>query len=363
MPNIFGKSLDSYSHLQAFQKAGVLDSHNKALEAKGRPNNFAALRDHHNPVAVPLNDVEANAQAIGFLTNNLQAIQTEIEEILYLDFRLNEWFPIITNVPEGATTYSYRVVDRTGQGSFIENNGTNARSAGVSARNVPYAIEYAGIIAEWTMEDLRRAMFGGISLDSETVKAATEGAMDHIEQVGVMGDSDYGFTGLINNADVPTATAAGTFASRTAEQVASDIQTQVTAVISATREIVGRVIKKGLCVYVPIEQADILFNTPYGDNNDKSIWDYVRTYNLWTKYTGMPLELKIVAELDGAGAGDTDRMLIGFNEARVMEMAIPIMPRVITTINKGFTICAPMEYKMSGLNVKRPGTMRYVDGV
>lgn len=363
MPNIFGKSQVDYTHLGAFKDAGMLDSHNKALAVRGRSNNFNALRDHHNPLAIPMNDVEANAQAIGFLTNNLQAVQSEIEEIFYLDFRLNEFVPIITNIPEGATTYSYRVVDRVGTGTFISNDGTNARSAGVSARNVPYNLEYAGIIAEWTLEDLRRAVFGGISLDTETLKAATEGAMDHIELVGLLGDPDYGFTGLVNNPDVTTAAAAAVWSTLTADQLVSEIQTRVTQVIIQTNEIVGRVIKSSMDIYLPVAQADLIFNTKLSVDADKTVWEYVSMNNLWTKYTGKPLTLHIVAELNGAGAGSSDRMIVGQNDTRVMEMAIPIMPRVITTINKGFSISAPMEYKISGLNVKRPGTMLYVDSI
>ncbi len=363
MPNIFGKSQSDYEYLGAINDAALLDAHNAELKRKGSPLNFQALRDAHNPLAQPFNDVEANAQAVGFVTNNLQAIQAEIEEILYLDFRLDEFFPMVTNIPEGAKSYSYRVVDRVGQGSFIENGGSNANSAQTALRNVAYNLEYGGIIPEWTLEDLRRATFGGVPLDSETVRAGTEGAMDHIEQVGLLGDANFAFEGLTNHSGITTAAAAALWSTLTSDALVAEIQAQVTAIVLATEEIFGRVVKTGMTLYLPIVQADLLLNKGYGDNRDKSVWDYVRTNNIWTNYTGKPLELKIVAEMSTAGAGSTARALFGFKDTRVMEMAMPIAPRVITTVNKGYSICTPMEYKVSGLNVKRPTAMRYLDNI
>ena len=85
--------------------------------------------------------------------------------------------------------------------------------------------------------------------------------------------------------------------------------------------------------------------------------------NPWYAFTGQDPMVKSVIELDGAGASSTDRMIVAVNDRRVMEMAVPIMPRVLTTLNQGYEICAPMEYKISGLNVKRPTTIRYTDGI
>jgi len=363
MPDIFGKSQKDYGHLVAIQKGGFMDAHNKELAVRGKTHSFNALCDSHNPVAQPLNDVEAVAQAVGFVTNNLQAIQAQVEETLYLDFRLNELIPIVTNVPEGATTYSYRVTDKAGQGSFIENNGTNASGAGISARNVPYSIEYAGIVAKWSIEDLRRAAFTGIPLDSETIDAAATGAMDHIEKVGLVGDAARNFVGLTNLSGIPTSTAAANWSTLSAEALVKVIQAEITAVIKSTNEIVGRVIKKGLTIYLPIDQFALVTETNIAADANKTVWDFVSQYNTWTQMTGQKPMIKQVAELATAGAGSTARLLVGFNDVKVMEMAIPMMPRVITTINHGYTVDAPLEYKVSGLNVKRPGTMRYVDDI
>lgn len=363
MADIFGKNVTDYQHLNRAKKAGMLDAHLSALKRMGREHNFNALTDARNPRLMPFNDLEANAQAIGYLTNNLQAIQAAVEETLYLDFRLNELVPIVTNVPEGATTYAYKVLDRFGKGKFIDSSGHNANNAGVSMRLVPYSLAYGGIIPEWTIEDIRRCAFGGIALDTESIKSATEGCMNHIEEVGLSGDSDYGFTGLINNASIPTTPAGKLFTAMTDLEMAAFITTNVSKIIQDTNEIFGRVVKTGMTIYLPIKQYDIITTKTLGTNVDKTVWEFVRMQNPWTYRTGNPLELRSVAELAAAGAASADRALFGFNDPKVMEMAMPISPRVLKTLETMYGAAAPMEYKISGLNVKHPKACLYVDGI
>ena len=150
MPDIFGKSERDYQLIRAMAKKKILDAHNQQLKIRGLVHNFDALPSKHNPVKMPFNDVEAAAQALEFVTNNFQAVQAMVEEILYTDFRLDSYFPIITTIPEGATTYSYKVVNKYGLGKFIDNSGKDANRASASMQNVPYPLEYAGIIPSWT---------------------------------------------------------------------------------------------------------------------------------------------------------------------------------------------------------------------
>ena len=363
MPDILGREQNDYRLYDAMAKKKLLDAHIQQLNARGRVHNFDALPSPNNPVKMPFADVEANAQAMTFLTNNLQAIQSFVEEILYTDFRLDEYFPILTTIPEGATTYSFKRTNSYGRGGFIDNSGKNANAASVSLENIAYGLNYAGIIPSWTLEDLRAAAFTGIPLDTKTISAGTEGCLDHIEIVGLVGDTTRGLVGLTNSTDIPAANETKTIANMTADEMVEFIQRNVSAIIAQTAEVMSRTIKTGLTVYLPLAQETLIGDTRLSDNADKTVWEYVKVNNQWTRRTGQELKLATVAELAGAGAGATDRSLFGFNHERIMEMAMPIQPRVIQTINTHFGVDAPMEYKISGLNIKRGSAMRYADSI
>lgn len=341
--NIFGKTEDQYLHLKKLKDAGLYDSHMKALKTK-------------------FTDAAEPSQGFGFATNNLQAIQSEIEEVLYLNFRLDKFVPINTSIPEGADSYAYRVRNSYGKAGFIDSYGKNASRADVSYELLSSVILQGGIDAMWSLQEVRSAKFGGIPLQTDTIDAATRACMDHIESVGLLGDSEKGFEGLVNNSDIPTTTAGSTLAAST--DPVKDINDNINKIIVDTNTIASNRITTGLTIYFPVTQYNFMATNPYGDNKDKSLLEYLSRFNAWTAQTGNPIKFESVSELAGAGAGSADRMLIGFNEKSVMEMANPIMPRVIKIDNSnGRLFLAPLEYSISQLNVKRPGACLYVDGI
>ena len=363
MSDIFGKNVHDYKYLMKIKDAGLLDSHFASLKNVGRVHDFNALAPT-GQTRVQLRDAEGSAQALNIVTNNFQAIQAQVDEILHADFRLDGYFPIITNVPAGARSYSYRVLNKYGEGKFIDNGGKNANSATVSMQNVPYALEHGGIILNWTLEDLRNAAFAGIALETETIKAGTEGCLNHIEDVGISGDAARGMTGLINHASVTINTVTTTIAGMTADECTEWVQGIVAAMIEDTKEIFGRTVKTGMTLYLPVAQAGRLLTLKLASDASKSVWDYAKTANLWTYMTGAELKLAVVSELkDSAANGTDDRGILTFNNDKVMEMAMPISPQTTGTINVAFGVEVPMEYKISGLNVKRPGAMAYYDDV
>ena len=368
MPDIFAREAHDYDHIRELQGLGLWEQHQqlRTAETGSPPHDFNALQSRGG--GGQLNRAETFAQGVGYVTNNLQAVMSMMEEVLYTEFRLPEFIPLISDVPEGAVTYAYRVGDKAGQGEFIDHDGSSAPSANAGVRLVPYPLHYAGIVPEWTVEDLRRAMFGGFALDTETVTAGVRGAMDHIERVGLEGDEARGLVGLTNlpitgRNGVTQSAAGGTFAASTAEAIRKEVTDAIGAVIESTSEVFGRQIKSGLTVYLPVAQFNMITSEPIGDNVDRSIWQYIALHNPWSEYTGQMPMLKAVQELKNAAASNAERMVVAVNDRRVMEMAVPIMPRVLTTLNKGYSICAPIEYKVSGLNVKRPSTIHYIDGI
>ncbi len=145
------------------------------------------------------------------------------------------------------------MVDHVGLGRFIDNDGDSAPSANAGVRLVPYPLEYAGIVPEWTIEDLRRAMFTGVALDAETVTAAIRGAMDHIETVGLEGDASRRLKGLTNLATtgagkVSRSDAASAISALTPDDMVKFLQAEALKIITDTKEVFGRTLRSGLCI-------------------------------------------------------------------------------------------------------------------
>ena len=198
------KNPEDYTIVRAYKEAGMWERRQQALSE--RTPHAAPMHDFTAMGQVPKQYQRANenAQVTGYITNSLQAIQTMVDETLYLKYRLPEFIPMNMSIPDGASSYLVRIMDRSGRGQFITKIGTDAPTAQVSQRTDSQTLHLGGIDALWTLDDARQSMMSGVPLDTRTIEAAVEGAMDHMEAVGISGSDDLSGNprGLINYATV-----------------------------------------------------------------------------------------------------------------------------------------------------------------
>ena len=132
MPDIFGRNQGDYELGQALSDQAEwkrYEDHNASLFQEAKPlHDFNALGS-----GVPLEHRAdpQSAQAAGYLTNNLLAIQTMVDEVLYTAYRLPSFVHINTGIGDGARSYGIRVRDRVGRAQRITAPGFDAPSATV----------------------------------------------------------------------------------------------------------------------------------------------------------------------------------------------------------------------------------------
>ena len=375
MPDIFGRHQEDYQSVSAFVEGGQWEARQQAM-AQIRPH---ALHQVHNfnTLGQGIPDMyqraEPNAQAVGFMTDNLLAIQTMVDEILYLKYRLPDYIHLNMNIPDGADSYGVRIIDRTGRGEFITNTGTDAPVARVSQRLEQQQMYYAGINADYTVEDLRNAMTAGIPLDSAVIEAAVDGALEHMEAVGLSGSTVLPNSprGLINWAtgtgndqvNLETQPTNETFSNLTGMDIRDVINDDISWVIETTQETLSTNITQGMSIYLPTQQFNRLVTRFVGDNQEVSVMRGIMMDNPWTFRTSSDVQFKSVPELADAGVSSTDRMVIACKDPRVFEMGVSIPPRVLKILDMGRNICAQIEYKFSPLFMKRATTVRYRDAI
>ena len=374
MPDIFGtQHASDFEHYQARLQARGLPGTDEnygamlfdAAPLNGVPHDFNALGQFRSIDTSLMTDAEVNAQALQFMQSNLEAVQAQVERILYTETRFDRWIPVKTDIPEGATAYSYRIMDRHGRAQRIDRSGTDAPTVGVTQRKEIFTFDYHGLTGEYTLEDMRNAMFQGVPLDSEIVTAMAEGFLDTVEETALTGIKDVSTSyGLLNQANV-TATAAP-------KQIVNMDDTEMLAwlnkwpvmILEDTNEVIGKRIKAVLNIGMPYSAINALTTTPRSDNSDKTVWQYFKENNLWTDVTGMSVMLHPILETkDAAANGSDDRAIIWLNDSRMMELAMPIPPRITRFKQELYGTKVAMEGKFSGLHRKRANGIYYEDGI
>jgi hypothetical protein len=379
MPDIFGRQPGDYQLIRDLHKRGQWD----AYQAENSELRFGSPKFKHDFNALGAASKQQqeraaeSASASGFLTNNMLAIQTMVDEIMFTAYRLPMFVSINTNIPEGATSYGVRVRNREGRARRISGPGYDAPSATAGETLVTRPIHWYGLDAEWSVDELRGSMFGGFPLDTESIDAAVTGSLETMEAVALVG-ADQATTGsdtvrgLCNQLTTGTGAvrqraSVGTFANAaTPEIIRNEINGEISAVIENSYETMGRNINTGLTVYLPGTQYDLLTTIYIGDHAERTLMDSIIADNPWTHFTrGQPIMIHRVLELDSALNPNVtqDRMIVTLNNSRIAEMGVSIMPRVLDIRDMGRVVCAQVESKYSDLFVKRPQNIHYVDNV
>ena len=365
--NIFGKEPGDYALQRALDEDGELNAYHRAHNARTGVHTSETEVWNALGAGVPAQYERAgqDAQAYGYLTNNLLAIQAEIDEVLYTSYRLPEWVAINTSINEGAEAYAIRVTDRDGRADRIDDTtGTAAPSAVTAQTLVQQPLHWYGLDAQWSLNELRAAMLGGHPLESSTIRATIDGHLETLDAVALDGGGYQGATGLLNHPIAsPTpaedravsSNASKTFATATTEEIRTMINNEISKLISESKEVVGRILTEGMTVYLPIAQYSLM-SDKYVMNTDKSLMKSMMDDNPWTTFTGKPLNFVQVAELD-------DKMIVSLKSSRVCEMGVSIMPRVVKVMDAGRWFKVQTESKFSELFVKRPNLIRYTTGI
>ena len=366
MADIFGREPDDYQFVRALKEADAWERYVQQ-NASRRPgasplHNFDALGTGVPP---EYQRAAEDAQAVGYLTDNLLSLQTVADEVLYTAYRLPDFVHLNTSIPEGAQTYGIKVQRRVGQAQRITAPGFDAPSATVSQTIATQQMHWYGLDAEWSIDELRGAMMGGIALDTQSIEAAVTGTMETMEAVGLTG-GDYDEKGLLNLATTGTdpvnrRSLSATFEASTALVIRDEINGELSKVIEKTKETFGRQINTGMSIYLPGTEYDLLTTKYIGDNADKTLMKSILDDNPWTHFSKQPLMIHRVLELAGQGTGTTGRMVIALKNSRVAEMGVSITPRVLRIMDKGRVVTAQVEAKFSPLFVKRPTSIYYVD--
>ena len=385
MPDIFGRTAQDYQIVRALQEAELWDRYQQdgavRRPASTPTHDFNALQ---SGVPSAFERATEDAQAVGYLTNNMLAIQTMVDEVLYAAYRLPDFVHINTDIPEGARSYGVRVRDRRGRAQRISGPGFEAPSATRSEALKTVNIHWYGLDAEWSIDELRGAMMSGVPLDTESVEAAVTGTLETMEAVALTGGDYDEHPGLLNQpisgTDAVTRTvqdANATFADLTSVQIRNLINGRISNIIEITKEALGRTVTMGMTVYLPGPQYDLLTTRYIGDNAERTLMRSIIEDNPWTHFTnGSPLMIERVLELSGRGTnlgqGGTvgagaavaaDRMVVALKHTRVAEIGVSIAPRVLRIMDRGRVVCAQVEAKFSPLFPKRPNTIHYVDAI
>lgn len=261
---------------------------------------------------------------------------------------------IQVNQAPWATSIVYEISDYSGKGRRLA-NGTagDVPYADVASARISKEIQRGGIAYRYSTEDLRISAYLQRPLPTRKLEAALLAFRQHMNDVALIGEAQSNFTGLFNNASVTAANrpSGAVWTAATADTIISDITALLTNVMTAS----GKTTNTVKIIALDVVSFQILMR-PRSTNSDTTIKSFMEQ-----SYPG--LQFIAVPQLATLGAGPSKRM-VGFSpDDNNMAMHITMDVTWRAPQEENFDTKILGEYKYGGLEIRRPYTMYYMDGI
>lgn len=304
--------------------------------------------------------------ALTFMQQQASYIEPTVYEIQYPDIQYPDLVPVDTSGNEWAKSKTFYSSDKVGQAQWFHHMANDMPFADIVRTKYEQGLEMAGIGYYYTLEELGVAMqIPNMNLTAERGDAARRAYEEFMDRIAFLGDVGKGWTGLINDATVTAgnapATGSGTsplWANKTGDQMAIDINAVITGIYTTSNTV-----EMADTLLLPIDQFTRLANTRIGDTPINAL-GWVQQYNTYTAITNQELTIRAVRGLENAGAGGTSRMVAYKNDPAILKLHLPMPHKFL-----GVMQVTPLRYdvpgifRTGGLEIRRPGSIRYLDGI
>jgi hypothetical protein len=305
-------------------------------------------------------------QALGFLVSQTSFIEPQVIETVYPDIQYPALIPVDTSAPEWSKSVTYYSMNKVGQAGWFHHMAKDLHHADVERAKYEIGIEMADIGYMYTLEELGQAMMvPGTNLTTDRAAAARRAYEEMVEEVALQGDAQKNFSGIINYPGITAVMAASTgsggeseWATKTADEILTDVNAILSGVYTNSKQT-----EMADTLLLPVASL-LLIATKRVPDTQMTVLDFLQTKNVYTFTTGRPLTIRAVRGLETAGTGDTGRMVAYRRDPNVLKMHIPMPHRFLPVWQTGpMRFDIPGIFRLGGLEVRRPASVRYLDGI
>lgn len=314
--------------------------------------------------------VDAQA-ALGFVTSQTAHIEAQVVEVQYPDIQYQQIIPIDTSANEWAKSIAYFSTNKVGQAGWFHHFAKDIHVADSERSKFEVGVEMADIGYRWSLEEIGQAMMiPGLNLSADRAAAARRAYEEFVDRVALQGDTDKNFSGIVDYPGVSTSIAAvvtnvalgatGTsWTIKTADQILEDVNDALTGMYVDSLQI-----ELADTLLLPVRALTLIATKRLNDLSSMTVLQFLQQNNVYSFTTGRALTIRALRGLETVGTGDTGRMVAYRRDPQVIKMHIPMTHRFLPVWQTGpLVFDVPGIFRLAGLEIRRPGAVRYVDGI
>lgn len=287
-----------------------------------------------------------------FLQRQLEYIRPQVFETAYADIKYPTLLPVTSEAGPGAQTFTYRVMDATGDFRLIADAADDLPRADVSQIEKSINIRSFGGSFGYTVQELRAAQMANVALEQRRAAALRRAYEEKVEEVALFGEASASLAGFFNNAlvDVVAANTWFTTSGATAQDMLDLMNYGATAIVNSTR------MKEAPdTLLMSFEDFRVVSTRRNSDSSDVTVLEYFLRTNTYIRNVEPIVQLDKVNGLVG-----TNRMVFYKRDPQKLQLHIPQPLELFPPQQRGLEFIVPAHARIGGVALYYPKSVLYV---
>ena len=287
-----------------------------------------------------------------FLERQLEFIRPQIFEVAYADIKYSTILPVTSEAGQGAQTFTYRIMDSTGEFKLIADAADDLPRADISQVEKSINIRSFGGSFGYTVQELRAAQMANIALEQRRAQAVRRAYEEKVEDVALFGESSVGLAGFFNNSTVDVVTADKWFtdSGTTAQEMLELLNYGVTGIINASQ-----MKEQPDTILMAWNDYREISTRRNSDSSDVTVLEYFLRTNPYIN------NIEPINQLDKTKSGlTTNRMVVYKRDPGKVQLHIPQPLELFPHQQRGLEFIVPAHARVGGVALYYPKSAIYV---
>lgn len=306
-----------------------------------------------------IHSLNLDASETAFFARELESVKARTYDIKFAPMKGISSFPVSSDAGEGADAITYRSYEETGMARIISSYADDLPRADVRGQEFISPVRSIGCSYGYSHQEIRAAAHANKPLTTMQASAARRANDQKVNQLIWFGDDNYGLKGILNNANIPSASVPNDgvgpstlWTTKTPDQILRDLNLITNGIVDLTKGV-----EFPNTVLLPIEQYTLIASTPRSSTSDTTILQYFLQNN---PYIDM---VDWIPELKGAGPMGVDIFLAYDRNPEKIETQIPMPFRQYPPQERNLNFEIPCESRFGGVLVYYPLSLSIGEGI
>ena len=289
-----------------------------------------------------------------FLERQLEFIRPQVFEIQYADIKYSTILPVTSEAGPGAQTFTYRIMDSTGEFRLLADAASDLPRADISQVEKSINIRSFGGSFGYTVQELRAAQMANIALEQRRATAVRRAYEEKVESVALFGESTVNLAGFFNNSavDIVAADKWFTTASVTAQEMNELLNYGVSAIINGSK-----MKEQPDTILLGYEDYNKVSTTRNSDSSDVTVLEYFLRTNPYIRNVE---PINQLTKGNNGGKLNTSRMVVYKRDPEKVQLHIPQPLELFPAQQRGLEFIVPAHARVGGVALYYPKSVIYV---